>query len=154
MTGLVTVLLLAVPAGVLVWLMLGGPADRILAPRSGVDRRAAPRDRRYRMAYTPKRRAAAAFVPPAEPAVVELGGGLVMESAGVVVPETDAPVAAAPAREEPEEMVSAAALAMGESRVVARLEQTPAFRAAAMTPASRAAIGTPLAEEVPPPAEE
>ena len=132
MTGL-SVLLLAVPAAVIIYLLLGRPPA---APRPTRTRRT----RIYQVARVPgsRRRSAveraAALAGPSIPVTVE--------TVGAVTPEV-------PVRTG--EALPAAVAAVAETNAMARAEQTPAFQAAASTPAAASAAGTPLAEELPDP---
>lgn len=132
MTGL-SVLLLAVPAAGIIWLLLGRPPA------------AAPTTRRsariYQVARVPGARRRTAV----DRAVAMAGGPsmpVTVETVGAVTPEI-------PVRTD--EALPAAVSAAGESKAMAAAEQTPAFMAAAATPAAASAAGTPLAEEMPDP---
>jgi hypothetical protein len=132
MTGL-SVLLLAVPAAGIIWLLLSRPP-------------AAPRPtRRTTRIYQVSRVGGSRRRAAVDRAVAMAGGPAIpvtVETVGAVTPEV-------PVRTD--EALPAAVTAAAESNAMARAEQTPAFQAAAATPAAASAAGTPLAEELPDP---
>ncbi len=132
MTGLFTVLVLAVPAALVVWLLLGGPFERDVDLRRRMQR--SPGKRLYQMARVGRPGAVPLSAAGGAPA------GLTIEPVGLVVPEVV---------EDPAAMVPAAAHAFVESNAMAAAEETPAYQAAAASPAALAAASTPLAEEAP-----
>jgi hypothetical protein len=128
---MLSVLLLAVPAALLLWLLLGRPL------------RARPPQRRTRIHQVS--RVGGRRRSNVDRAVALAGGpsmAVTVETVGAVTPEV-------PVRTD--EMLPPAVLAMGESNAMAAAEQSPAFQAAAATPAAASAAGTPLAEELPDP---
>ena len=132
---LTTMLLVAVPVGLAVVLLVGGPADQF------AQRQFKYGDRRVRGGGTYRRPRLG--WPRVRRSLSTRDGrptGLTVEQAGEVVPEVPIDV---------KEMVPAAAQAFVESKAVAAYEQTPAYQATAATPAARATVGTPLAEEAP-----
>jgi hypothetical protein len=135
-TGMLSVLLLAVPAALLIWFMLGRPLGVPPEPRRGTRS-----TRIYQVSRAGGRRR------PAVDRAVAMAGGpgmaVTVETVGAVTPE--------PPRPRNDEALPPAVAAMGESNAMAAAEQTPAFLAAAATPAAASAAGTPLAEELPDP---
>jgi hypothetical protein len=131
---LTTMLLIAVPVVIAMFLLVSGPADQFVARQDRDDDRTMRGEvrRGARLGWPGLRRSL--FTRDGRPT------GLTVEEAGEVVP--DVPVGA-------DEMVPAAAQAWVESNAVAAFEQTPAYQAAATTPAAQATLGTPLAEEAP-----
>jgi|SRR5215470_13755861 len=131
---LTTMLLVAVPVVLAMFLLLDGPADRLVRrvrDGDGVARRGES-NRWARLGWPRLQRSL--FTRDGRPT------GLTVEPVGEVVP--DVPI-------DPGEMVPAAAHAWVESKAVGAAEQTPAYQAAAASPAAQATIGTPLAEEAP-----
>jgi hypothetical protein len=130
-TEMLSVLLLAVPAALLIWFLLGRPPGSPQLRRS---------TRIYQVSRAGGRRRAAVD------RALAVGGGPAMavtvETVGAVTPEI--PV-------KTDEALPSAVVAMGESNAMAAAEQTPAYQAAAATPAAESAAGTPLAEELPDP---
>src|SRR6266545_4970032 len=92
MTGLFTVLVLAVPAALVVWLLLGGPFERDVDLRRRMQR--SPGKRLYQMARVGRPGAVPLSAAGGAPA------GLTIEPVGLVVPEVV---------EDPAAMVAAAA---------------------------------------------
>src|SRR5215475_5406353 len=131
---LTTMLLVAVPVVIAIFLLLGGRADQFVA-RQIRDGDWVMRGRVYRWVRISRPRR-----PRSLSSRDGRSTGLTVEQAGEVVPEV--PI-------DPGEMVPAAAHAWVESKAVEAVEQTPAYQAGAASPAARATVGTPLAEVAP-----
>jgi hypothetical protein len=129
---MLSVLLLAVPAALLIYFMLGRPPGRRPERRRS--------SRIYQVSRAGGRRRAS--VDRAVAMADDTAMAVTVETVGAVTP-------AVPVRTG--EALPPAAMAIGESNAMAAAEQTPAFQSAAATPAAASAAGTPLAEELPDP---
>jgi len=139
MAALTTMVVLGFPVLLMILLLVDGPLARMLdrrdADRRVPDLRALPEGRLHRRAAARRLRTRRRLS-----TVDGRPTGLTVEAVGEVVPVV--PI-------EPDERVTAAALAWVESRAVEANEHTLAYQAAAHSPVAQATAGTPLAEVAP-----